>query len=400
MAQTKQKKPADTEGRTLHLVDEIHRQNRARKRRRRLELLGVLVLVVAYFSGVFHAIFTASSNLYESFTIATMSKAGVPAQTGISDLYQVEPLSGGFVALGAESCVVYSAGGNRLRSLQLGYLRPTIAAGSNRYLLYNRAGYELQVESRTKTLYTQTYTNSILLAAVSDKGTVAVLTESDRYFAALTMYSNTMEPLLEYYMTDTQGTPIRMEYSSTGETLAIATISAQGGQMYAQVHLVSPETQACVLLDATLGATPLALEWLSKTELLVVYDNFVAVYDTQTQATLASYAYNNKVFVDYAVCDGNLALLFAQGTDSEILLLDQTLTLLTSFETEHLVSSVVLDDCRIFAVYEKQIDTYSYAGDYIDTYQSEQKILRLLATDHIYIFTANETAIFTPPAIS
>ena len=43
--------------------------------------------------------------------------------------------------------------------------RPALAAGKSRFVLYNRSGNELRVESRTQNLYTKTLDSSIYLCA-------------------------------------------------------------------------------------------------------------------------------------------------------------------------------------------------------------------------------------------
>ncbi len=54
--------------------------------------------------------------------------------------------------------------GTRLNSIQSGYARPAIAAGKTRFVLYNRSGSELRVESRTQNLYTKTMDRTISCA--------------------------------------------------------------------------------------------------------------------------------------------------------------------------------------------------------------------------------------------
>ena len=47
-----------------------------------------------------------------------------------------------------------------------------LAAGKTRFVLYNRSGNELRVESRTQNLYTKTMDSTIYLCAVADAGQV------------------------------------------------------------------------------------------------------------------------------------------------------------------------------------------------------------------------------------
>lgn len=62
-------------------------------------------------------------------------------------------LAGGFVEMDNEDVAVYSAYGAKIRTIQPGYARPALAVGNTRFVLYNRAGKELTVQSRTRQLY-------------------------------------------------------------------------------------------------------------------------------------------------------------------------------------------------------------------------------------------------------
>ncbi len=400
MATTKQTTPKSSN--RVDLTKEIRRQKRTQRLRRRAIFMGMLVVTLAvalaYLSGAFSTLYSVGKTWNETVTISTATQAGFPAQTGISNIYQTQTLSGGFVALGEESCVVFSDGGNRLRSIQSGYLRPAISAGTTRYLLYSRAGNELRVESRTETLYTKTTSNSILLASISDNGSVAVVTESDRYLANLTMYSSSMTELLSYSMTDSEGIPIRMEYASDNKTLAVATVSASGGQMLSRVYLIT--SAGVVDCIDTQTVTPLAIEWLSDTKLCILYEDTIVLYDANKQTILASYDYSNKTLADYAVYGERVALLFSQSVQSEVVLLQDDFDSIATTETDALVNSIALDETRLYLVYDKAIETYSYTLTYAETEQMEQKILGLLVAEQLYLFTSDEVSIFAPPTLA
>ncbi len=382
----------------VDLVQEMRRQKRQNKHRRRIIFLVGVLFLLAYLSGLLSAVVAQGNVWYESATIAFAKQAGYPVQTGLSTIDQVELLSGGFVALGAEGCMVYSSGGNRLRSIQTGYLRPAIAAGNTRYLLYQRAGTELRIESRTKTIYTKTYANNILLASMSENGSFAVVTESDHYLVSLTMYSASMAELLTYSMTDSEGIPARMAYAEDNKTLAVATISASGGQMQAQLYLISSAT-GTVELIAREQATPMAIEWISKTQVLVLYDSKAVLYDVQTQAELAQYDYQNKTLVNYAVYDGQLALLLSQGMQGEVVLLQDELEEVADISIDSVANQIALDAEQIYLVYEKAVESYAQDGTLLETQSSDQKITSLVVADEILLFTINETTVFTPPTL-
>ena len=122
---------------------------RTRRIRRTVIIVAVLTILVLFATGAVGSSIARAKDLVDTAVIALAPAAGWPQQTGITDPDAVAQMSGSFVEMGGDSCVVYSLGGTRLNSIQSGYARPAIAAGKTRFVLYNRSGNELRVESRT-----------------------------------------------------------------------------------------------------------------------------------------------------------------------------------------------------------------------------------------------------------
>ena len=141
-----------SEGRVEYL--EAARQRvRNRRIRRTAVLLVLLTAVVLFATGIAGSSVAALKDLTDTARIALLPGSGWPQQTGVAELEQMAPLTGSFVELGDEGCVVWSRTGKKLNSIQSGYARPALAAGKTRFVLYNRSGNELRVESRTQNLY-------------------------------------------------------------------------------------------------------------------------------------------------------------------------------------------------------------------------------------------------------
>ena len=143
-----------------------------------------------------------------------------PATTGISEPLQIEPLAGGFVELGAEDVLVYSAYGAKILSLQPSYARPVLAVGGTHFAVYNRAGNELTICSRTRTLYSQSFDAGILLCAMSNNNSLAVVTESGRYAAQVQVFDPSLHLLYSWEMTQSAGTPIALDFSPDSRRFA------------------------------------------------------------------------------------------------------------------------------------------------------------------------------------
>ena len=139
-----------SEGRVEYL--EAARQRvRNRRVRRTAVLLVLLTAVVLFATGIAGSSVAALKDLTDTARIALLPGSGWPQQTGVAELEQAAPLTGSFVELGDEGCVVWSRTGKKLNSIQSGYARPALAAGKTRFVLYNRSGNELRVEAAPRT---------------------------------------------------------------------------------------------------------------------------------------------------------------------------------------------------------------------------------------------------------
>ena len=148
-------------------------QARQRQRRRRIRRTAALVLlltaVVAFATGLVGAHRWPKPRTWWTASAShCVRMQGRPQNTGIPELFQLEQLSGCFVELGEDACVVYSNTGSRLNFIQSGYARPALAAGRTRFVLYNRSGNELRVESRTQNLYQEPRDTACICAPCPD----------------------------------------------------------------------------------------------------------------------------------------------------------------------------------------------------------------------------------------
>ena len=116
-----------SEGRVEYL--EAARQRvRNRRIRRTAVLLVLLTAVVLFATGIAGSSVAALKDLTDTARIALLPGSGWPQQTGVAELEQMAPLTGSFVELGDEGCVVWSRTGKKLNSIQSGCARPALAA--------------------------------------------------------------------------------------------------------------------------------------------------------------------------------------------------------------------------------------------------------------------------------
>ena len=304
---------------------------RTRRIRRTVIIVAVLTILVLFATGAVGSSIARAKDLVDTAVIALAPAAGWPQQTGITDPDAVAQMSGSFVEMGGDSCVVYSLGGTRLNSIQSGYARPAIAAGKTRFVLYNRSGNELRVESRTQNLYTKTMDSTISLCAVADAGQVAVVTDSTDSVAKLTVYNSSMQQQLVWNLTSEQGTPLRMAFAPDSRRLAVAAVSAVGGQLTTNLYVL-PLSQGDPVCLGSENSVPQWMGWMSNGFLLVLYENRAVLYNTSggSAGERASYDFGGGTLVSVSNTSNGAALLLSNGQTSTAVLLDGELTVGTA----------------------------------------------------------------------
>lgn len=307
----------------VEYLEQARARVRARRLRRTALIVAVLTAVVLFTTGLVGSSVALVKDCVDTTRIALMPGPGWPQQTGVMEPTRVLPMTGGFVELGGDSCVVYSRTGTRLNSIQSGYGRPALAAGKTRFVLYNRSGNELRVESRTQNLYSKTLENSIYLCAMSDTGTLAVATDSADSTARLTVYTSTMSEQLHWDMTSAQGTPVRMAFAADSRRLAVAAVTSSAGQLQANLFVLNLAQGDPVQLSSG-DSVPQWLGWLNNDTVLAVYEDCAVVYGADG-GERGRFDLGGGSLVSVSQDGANAALLLENGQVCTAVLLDKDL---------------------------------------------------------------------------
>ena len=372
----------------VEYLEQARQRARNKRIRRTAVLLVLLTGIVLFATGLVGSSVAMAKDFIDTARIALLPGAGWPQQTGVSEVTQVESLTGSFVELGKEGCVVYSRSGKKLNSIQSGYARPALAAGKNRFVLYNRSGNELRVESRTQNLYTKQLENSIFLCAMADNGNLAVVTEDVSAMAELLIYNSNMEQVLSWSMSSNDGTPLRMAFSPDGRKLAAAAVTAGGGQMMTNLYLVNLASGDPVSL-ANQSGVPQWLGWTSASTILAVYDSRAVLYNAGG-GERAAYEFAGNTLKDVSVdAAGNVALLLGSGQLHQAVLLDKSLNVQFS-GTVSSANSIVRAGSLFYLLSDSGVECYNTSGEQQWSQTLAAKPQALLAdTKELLLFSGN-----------
>lgn len=379
----------------IEYIEAARQRLRSRRMRRTMLLVALVAAAVIYLTGLVNTSVMLLEDMADTVRIALMPEQGFPQQTGAGAVYQAETLGGSFVVLGEEGCTVFSNGGGRLNTVGTGYARPALAAGKNSFVLYNRSGSELRVESRTRELYTRQTEGHIYLCALSDRGELAVVTDDVRKLALLTIYDANRNELLTWSTTTAEGVPLRMDFSPDGTQLAIAAVTAQDGQMVTNLYLLNLRAGEPQLLASEPGSTPLALTWCSNDRLLAVCDTHAALYGSDGSAQ-GRYDFGGQDVAALSAEGGGLAVLFGSGPSSTALLLDGGLGVQYTGPVPN-AHGIVRGNGAFYLLCESSVECYGLDGAYQWSYPLDARPQALLAGEDLFVFAGNLVQRIVPP---
>ena len=379
----------------IEYIEAARQRLRSRRMRRTMLLVALVAAAVIYLTGLVNTSVMLLEDMADTVRIALMPEQGFPQQTGAGAVYQAETLGGSFVVLGEEGCTVFSNGGGRLNTVGTGYARPALAAGGNSFVLYNRSGSELRVESRTRELYTRQTEGHIYLCALSDRGELAVVTDDVRKLALLTIYDANRNELLTWSTTTAEGVPLRMDFSPDGTQLAIAAVTAQDGQMVTNLYLLNLRAGEPQLLASEPGSTPLALTWCSNDRLLAVCDTHAALYGSDGSAQ-GRYDFGGQDVAALSAEGGGLAVLFGSGPSSTALLLDGGLGVQYTGPVPN-AHGIVRGNGAFYLLCESSVECYGLDGAYQWSYPLDARPQALLAGEDLFVFAGNLVQRIVPP---
>lgn len=367
---------------------------RAKRIRRTVIIVAALSILILFATGVVGTSIARAKDLVDTVGITLFPAAGWPQQTGIMDPEAAYPLSGSFVEMGGDSCVVYSLKGAKLNSIQSGYARPAIAVGKNRFVLYNRSGTELRVESRTQNLYTRTMENAIYLCAVANAGQVAVATDDPNSAAKLTVYNAAMEQALSWNLTSAQGTPIRMAFSPDSRRIAVAAVTATGGQLTTNLYTLALSQGDPVQLAAE-NSVPQWLGWLSDDTVLAIYQNRAVLYHAGG-GEKASYDFGGSTLVSVSSVSSGVALLLSGGQTCTAVLLDKDLGVQYSGSVLA-ANSIVRTRDAFYLLTDSTLECFTTAGEFQWSQSFSARPRALIPGRKLLILTGNTVQVAAPP---
>lgn len=278
----------------------------------------------------------------------------------------------------------YDKSGERLSSIQHGYVTPIIKSSGRKSIIYDLGGYSFMVMSKNKTAYTKTLEDQILYANVSEDGCCAVVTKTDKYISFLTIYDEYGDAVFNW-----SGGKRIIDVSFTGESSGchVTTISAKGGVLLSQVTALDfskeeilfetdmsdtlvIESESCTNNDFWCIGDDRLFRVSSKGEIIYRYDypDTIMCYDVSGE--VAAFSFKSAIRDKYTL------VLVADKDESKPF----------TIESDDEIKSIkcVLD--TVYVLTTKQLLTFDKSGDSVATADIENSYSDIaVIDDYVYL---------------
>ena len=279
----------------------------------------------------------------------------------------------------------------RAQGLPHAYARPAMAAGNTRLCLYHRGGTSLTVESRSRTLWEYSAQNAIELCAMSPGGTLAIAQRGQ-----VSVYTPLFEEIFTFY---TSEHVTAMAFAKDNRHFAVGCPGSENGALSGKVYLFTTDPNAAEEADAVLenpDGMPLKIFYPSASRVVVVYDNYMALYDVQTGSELARFDYGGLPVQSASMgTGGNLVLLFGDGEHSaqtRVVLFDSELNVTGQASVGARTFSVTAGRQEAYVLAAGGVYCYGPDGTLWGTQQTESRPLAVVAAQKTVLLTASSAS--------
>ena len=292
--------------------------------------------------------------------------------------YQSCQLGKGFALLSDTRLYIYSVDGELIDTRTNSYPNTILKYGGNRALLYEQSGYNFKIESRGRTVYEKQIDNQIILASISDKGYVAIVSMSDQYVCELTVYDADGD---EIYFRGCVERIMDVSFNHDSSGCYMISVSASEGQLVSTATAVNFNSDKNLWKpDEPLDTCCISSYSTEDNGLFVFGDTCCAYYNSKGQRELY-YTYASSL-IDASFRSGKAAALFESKERRK-----NTMVLFEKPDKDHVevqinksVKSIFAEENAVYLMTDNEIDAYSYSGKLLkskqisDTYSQFYKI--------------------------
>lgn len=274
------------------------------------------------------------------------SGSGYPVELPTGQVLNTTAVGKDLALLTDTGLTLYNSQGKATGVYEHGYTSPICLANGDRVLIYDRGAKRLQVNSRSRQLFSQTYDYNISVANIGASGHIGVVTDAKYYNSCITVYDPEYD---EIYIRETADMITGLSLNTDGSGMAVVSVDVNGGRLDSTItffDFAKEEPVATLVLENQLV---LSMEYAGReaTALQVITDQQALLVSSAGKVE-SSYHFGG-LFVNRFANNksGGMFLLLDQlgdGNQLQLISLDQGLDLLGSLNLKERVQDMRLGD--------------------------------------------------------
>ncbi len=261
---------------------------------------------MSYFDGILERAQLGQSHEYDGELASGNYPLDVSGKTDVD----IGSMSKNWTLLADSEFYVYDPSGEVVYSQRINYANPIINEGEKRTLIYDLGGYSFMSMSNKKQTYSKQLSDQILLGAVGDDGTAAIVTSNDKYTSYLTVYDKNGSEIFHW----ADGNMITaVDINDRGTGCVVSSTYARGGQYISVISVIDFSSDKLVAKSEPVPAMTFAVEHCLDGQIWVITDN--SLYRLSSECAV-NYVYNYKLdLADFSASD-KIAMLVFESIDN------------------------------------------------------------------------------------
>lgn len=314
---------------------------------------------MAYFDGILERAKTANSAVMNDGALAG---GNYPIDISKKTNTKIGKLQKNWTLFADTTFYVYDSSGNIVYSEQASYSNPIVEESEKRALVYDQGGYNFMVAGPKKQIYKKRLDNQILLGAVGADGSVAIVTQNEKYASYLTVFDKNGSEIYRW-ADGSMITALAINDSGTG-CLVSGTYS-RGGAYRSVVTRLAFDSEEVAMQTSSFETLGFAIGYCDGGIWLLGHDRILKLDDSGSVSFTYEYDYNLS---DYGIC-GKLAALAFEGAGESggrlaIIQADGG-TFETSLDSEP--NDMYCTDSEIYLCFGAKIDALDCDGNLLAT---------------------------------
>lgn len=350
-----------------------------REEQRRKRLITYLI-VLPFVMAVLIFCLTTPTGPIEAITnsIATIGSGSFPKAVIGSKTVSVKTEDDRAFLLTDTHIIGYTASGKTMFEHQHNFSSPVLETSSTRSLVYNRESADYVVHNNSQLIYEKKASKPIFCADISNDGSIALVTEAEKYAAKVEVFSSDLKSKFVWYLVD--GLISDVAISNNGRKIAIAVLKAKDGAFTSEIICfnIGSETPLFTILKS--GTHVLKLETVSSSQFSYVTGEEIS-YVKWKDGTETSLSEGGFAPAFYKIHGNKIVAVFGKNTSCAVNIYDKKGKKIGGFNYTSLIDDVAISNKRVYLLKSTNLYEFDFEGNLLDTKVSEQALNFISATN-------------------